>query len=60
MNPRQAQLFLVAQAEYVRALGMVAENQQRQVLGHSMAYNENDFSGAAARIDDLALELINS
>jgi hypothetical protein len=47
-------------AEYIRSLGMQAENMQREVLGESMAYVDSDFEGAASRIElymDTLLEL---
>ena len=36
----------------VRVMGMMAENMQRQVLGQSMAYTENDFTNM---IDELGI-----
>jgi len=30
-------------ADFVRALGMMSENMQRQALGHSMAYSDASF-----------------
>ena len=38
--------------------GMVAENQQRAVLGLSMAYGESDFAYEADRLEVLAARMM--
>jgi len=42
---------------FTRALGMMAENMQREVLGESMAYVEKDFCSQANEISYLAEQL---
>ncbi len=46
MTPEQRASFINAQIAIFnsRVAGMVAENQQRAVLGQSMAYQEDSFS----------------
>lgn len=60
MNAEQAKLFLFAQAEVVRVAGMQALNQYRDMRGESQAYDEEAFAEAANRIENLAIQLINS
>lgn len=45
MNPEQKVAFIQARtvAAMAEILGMEAENKQREVLGHSMAYVHQDF-----------------
>lgn len=45
MTDEQKAAFIMAQAAVLNAeiAGMVAENMQRQALGHSMAYDEAAF-----------------
>lgn len=47
-------LILAVQAEIE---GMKAENMQRQILGHSMAYSENDFADKAMDLRNIAYAL---
>lgn len=51
MNDEQKAAFIMAQAACLNAeiAGMVAENMQREVLGHSMAYGEEAFVAAVNR-----------
>jgi hypothetical protein len=51
---RQIGLIL---AEFTRALGMAAENMQRNVYEHSMAYTEKEFYECANQIEFLANQL---
>jgi hypothetical protein len=44
-------------AEFVRALGMNAENKQRELLGNSMAYNCGDFESCAGNIESYVEQL---
>lgn len=44
-------------AEFIRALGMNAENMQRKILDQSMAYNSDDFEGIASSIEYYANQL---
>lgn len=60
MNSTQLAIFAAILAEQARMLGMVAENEQRKVLGHSMAYDEQAFAYVAAELDRLSLEARNS
>ncbi len=48
MTPEQQAAYIMAQVAILNAMvaGMVAENMQREVLGQSMAYVENDFVAA--------------
>ena len=57
MDGHQAANFLRGIADAVRAIGMVAENKQREHLGESMAYNGNDFEQLARSIDFYATEM---
>ena len=41
-----------------RVEGMRAENKQREVLGESMAYTEQDFAYEAAELERLSYEVI--
>lgn len=45
MTPEQNAAYIMAQASaaLITAMGMMAENQQRAVLGQSMAYQDTDF-----------------
>ena len=47
MTPEQSAAFINSQTAcaMITAMGMHAENKQREVLGHSMAYVNNDFIG---------------
>lgn len=51
MNENQRAAFIMAQAAVLQAevAGMVAENQHRLSLGHSIAYGEDAFQAAIAR-----------
>ncbi len=51
MDEQQSAAYLMAQAAclFAEAAGMVAENMQRQTLGHSMAYVADDFDALIAR-----------
>ena len=60
MNAYQASIFAFVLAENALVLGMEAENKQREAVGASMAFVENDFALAAGRIQELALQLRNS
>lgn len=46
MTPEQQAAFLIAQsaAAMIEAMGMVAANQHRLSLGHSIAYDEGAFT----------------
>jgi len=46
MTPEQQAAYVNAQATcaMIEAMGMVALNEQRKVLGHSMAYDDQAFS----------------
>ena len=44
-------------AEFTRALGMNAENMQRKILDHSMAYTSSDFEGVASNIEYMVNQL---
>lgn len=59
MSPLAASKFAFILAENARVAGMTALNMQRQAQGYSMAYSDEDFFNAAARIDTLAIELAN-
>lgn len=59
MSPQAMALFANILAEHARVQGMVALNMQRQVCGHSMAYDDGSFFESANRIDTLAMELRN-
>ena len=37
--------------------GMTAENIQRQILGHSLAYSEKDFEGLASECEYICNEI---
>ena len=45
MDEQQRAAFLISQsvAALIEAMGMHAENMQREQLGHSMAYTEDSF-----------------
>ena len=60
MNANQAKTFLFAQAEIARVAGMQALNEYRARRGESQAYDEEAFAAAAYRIEQYAIELINS
>lgn len=51
MTPEQTAAFLNSQVAcaMIEAMGMQAENQQRAVLGYSMAYTAEDFAAIADR-----------
>jgi len=51
MTNEQKAAYIVAMAACANAeiAGMQAENQQRQVLGHSLAYVESDFQAVPIR-----------
>ena len=56
----QAQMFaLVAEMEAIKARieGMKAENQQREVLGHRISYNENAFIVCQLELEELSMRL---
>lgn len=44
-------------AEFIRGLGMQAENMQREHLGKSMAYGDSDFESVASNIESYAEQL---
>ena len=45
MNDKQVFVISQSACAMITALGMQAENKQREVLGQSMAYTEQDFLG---------------
>lgn len=45
---RQLGLIL---ADFIRGLGMMADNMQRQQLNESMSYTDKDFESIAANIE---------
>lgn len=51
MNPEQRAAFLHAQAAcaMIEAMGMVADNQHRQMQGHSIAYDGEAFQALIGR-----------
>jgi len=55
MNSEQNNAFRL-QELITRREGMIAENMQREVLGQSMAYVEDDFSILADEIRNYAVE----
>ena len=56
--------YLIAKEAEILALraeleGMLAENKQREVLGHSMAYTEEDFAYLSACLRDIYTDCLN-
>lgn len=44
MNDKTAERLILMMQKYIEAMGMQAENDQRKVIGESMAYTEHDFN----------------
>lgn len=57
-SPRTAFTLAMVAAAQARIAGMQAENQQRQVLGHSLAYDADAFFCEATGLEQLAQEVI--
>ena len=53
MNAHNLQLQIQAMAVMVRVDGMKAENQVREQLGHSLAYQEDSFEIMACELDGI-------
>ena len=53
MEDYLVRIFGEIQAEVVVAMGMQADNKQREILGQSMAYTSEDFNNVAADIKSL-------
>lgn len=51
MTPEQKAAYVMAQAAcaLIEAMGMTAANQQRSVIGASMAYDDDAFAGVITR-----------
>ena len=60
MNNRLVQLMAAIAAEQTRIIGMQTANSVRLADGLAPAYSESDFMSAAAYLDRLAQEAINS
>lgn len=52
------ELFLRGQAVNAEIAGMQAENQQRMMRGHSLAYTDQDFLKCAEELRNLAAEAL--
>ena len=46
-------------ADFVKALGMMSENMQRQALGHSMAYSDASFYEIAEIMENRVKDMDN-
>jgi hypothetical protein len=58
-TPETARALALIAAEQARIAGMTAENMQRQAVGSSMAYTEQDFLYVAFSLEQLSIEVIN-
>jgi len=57
MQDYQIKQLGLIMAEFIRGLGLVAENMQRQTQGESMAYTDESFTICANQIEFLARQL---
>lgn len=53
MTPHNLQLQIQAMSVMVRVDGMKSENQAREQLGHSLAYQEDSFEEMACQLDSI-------
>jgi hypothetical protein len=57
MNSTELRIFAEISAINSRIFGMNADNDQRKVLGQSMAYVENDYAAETAALDAIIQQL---